>query len=90
MTIKAREFDTVVAKFGLETRDAKDRLAWLEHEGQIVVRTKRSYTSSGEDLPYQDQIRQQLKLNEDQLREAIRCTFTRDDYIAHLKSKGVI
>lgn len=88
MTIKAKEFDHLVAKFGLRTRDSADLLAWFEFEGKIITRTRRSKGSG--DLPMQHSIRQQLKLNEEQLRQAVSCYLTKDDYIAILRTKGLI
>jgi hypothetical protein len=89
MTVKAREFDHIVEKFGLETKNSGDRLAWLEYEGKIVVRTKRSH-KKGKDLPFQHSIRQQLKLNEDEFNQAKGCTLSLDDYIKILQGKGII
>lgn len=89
MTIKAKDFEHIIGKLGFLVRDAGDRLAWFEHEGKIAVRTKRSYTK-GRDLPFQHSIRQQMKLNEDQLRRAKGCKLTRDEYVEILRSKGVL
>jgi hypothetical protein len=86
MTIKAREFDRIIAKFEFKTRNSGDLLAWFEYKGKIIARTKRS-KGSGE-LPMQHSIRQQMYLNETQLREAIRCTINRQDYIRILREKG--
>jgi len=88
MTIKAKDFDRLVAKFNLKKRNSRDLLAWFEYNGKIITRTKRSKGSG--DLPMQHSIRQQLKLNEEQLREAIKCTLTRKDYIDILRSKGLL
>jgi hypothetical protein len=88
MTISKTEFDKLMNKFGFGTRNSGDKLAWLEIDGKIVVRTKRS-NGSGE-LPMQDVIRQQLKLNETQLRNAIKCILSRPDYIDILKGKGIL
>jgi hypothetical protein len=88
MTIKANEFDRIISKFEFKTRNSGDLLAWFEHEGKIIVRTRRS-KSSGE-LPMQHSIRQQMKLNETQLKDAIQCTINRQDYIGILKKKGLI
>ena len=88
MTIKAHEFDRLVAKLGLKTRDSRDLLAWFEYEGKIITRTRRSKGSG--DLPMQHSIRQQLKLNEQQLREAISCTLSRKGYTDILRDKGLI
>lgn len=87
--IKRAEFDLLVAKLGLVTKSGDHLFAWLEHDGKMIVRTRRSHQKSG-DLPMQHSIRQQLKLNEDQLRDAIRCTLDRDAYIEILRSKGLL
>lgn len=88
MTIKAQEFDHLVTKLNLKTRDSRDLLAWFEYEGKVITRTKRSKGSGS--LPMQHSIRQQLKLNEEQFRKAIGCTLTRQDYINILRSKGLL
>ena len=89
MPLAAHDFDRVVRKFGFRTRNSRDLLAWLEVDGKIVVRTRRSRKSSG-DLPMHHSIRQQLRLNDQQLREAIKCTLDRDAYLALLREKGIL
>jgi hypothetical protein len=86
--IKAQEFDRLIEKFGFKTRKSGDRLAWFEHDGRVVVRTRRSEGSG--DLPMQHSIRQQLKLNEQQLREALGCSLTRAEYVEILRVKGLL
>lgn len=86
--MKAREFDLVVKKFGFKTRDSGDLLAWFEYEGKTITRTRRSKGSG--DLPMQHSIRQQMKLTDDQLRDAISCTLDRDGYIEILRNKGLL
>lgn len=88
MTIKAHEFDRIVKKLELESRDSGDLLVWFKFDGKIVTRTRRSKGSG--DLPMQHSIRQQLKLNEDQLRQIINCTLGKEDYISILRSKGLL
>ena len=89
MTIRARDFDLLIRKFGFQTRNSGDLLAWFELEGNVVVRTKRSHTR-GRDLPFQHNIRQQMKLNEEELAQALRCDIDRDGYVELLRCKGVI
>lgn len=86
--IKAQEFDRLIEKFAFRTRKSGDRLAWFEHEGRVVVRTRRSEGSG--DLPMQHSIRQQLKLSEQQLREAIACSLSRAQYVEILRAKGIL
>jgi len=88
MNIKARDFEHIVQKFQLRTRNAGDRLAWFEYEGKIITRTRRSHGSG--DLPFSDKIRVQLSLTGDEFRKAIQCHLSRDDYIEILRRKGKI
>ena len=85
--MKTHEFERIVTKLNLTTRNSGDRLAWFEHNGQKIVRTKRSY---GNKEQPGDKIRQQLKINEEQLAGLISCHVTLTDYIEILKSKGII
>ena len=86
MPLAAHEFDSLIRKFGFKTRSSGDLLAWLEIEGKVVVRTRRSNKSG--DLPMYHSIRQQMGLSEGQLRKAIKCTLGRDSYIGVLREKG--
>jgi len=88
MTIKAHEFDHLVAKLELQVRNSHDLLAWFEYEGKKITRTRRSRGSG--DLPMQHSIRQQLKLNERQMSEAISCKLTREAYIDILRARGLL
>ena len=89
MPITAREFDRVMRKFGFRTRRSGDLIAWLEIDGRQVVWTKRSHKGSG-DLPHYHDIRQQLYLNESQLRDAINCPLDREGYLEILGRRGII
>jgi hypothetical protein len=88
MNIKSRDFEHIVQKFQLKTRNAGDRLAWFEYEGKIITRTRRSHGSG--DLPFSDKIRTQLKLTEEEFRRTIQCHLSREDYIEILRKKGLI
>lgn len=85
--MKVHEFETLVGKLDLQTRNARDRLAWFEYEGKVITRTKRSH-GKGE-LPG-DLIRQQLKLNEKQLAGVLDCSLYREDYVEILKARGLL
>ena len=85
--MKVHEFTAIEKKLQLKTRNSGDRLAWFEYEGKLITRTKRSH--GNKDLPA-NLIRQQLKLNETQFSNLISCSLQRDDYVAILKTKGLI
>lgn len=86
--MKVHEFDRIVNKLGMETRNSYDRLAWLVHNGVTVVRTRRSH-GKGKFLP-EHKIRQQLKVNEQQFAGLISCDVSKQDYIKILTAKGLI
>jgi hypothetical protein len=88
MSLKTRDFDRLTNKFGFETRNSGDKLAWMVYEGRRVVWTKRSQGRG--DLPCQDLIRQQMKLNKSEFQQGLDCTLTREGYISLLKDKGII
>jgi hypothetical protein len=85
--MKVHEFSRLEAKLRLRARESGDRLAWFEYEGKVVTRTKRSHGSK--DLPGH-LIRQQLKLNEEQLAGVLSCDLEYEDYVEILKKKGYI
>jgi hypothetical protein len=85
--MKAHEFEILVNKLRLKVRNSGDRLAWFEHGGKTITRTKRSHGSG--DLP-QHLIRQQLKLNDSQFSGIIGCSIGHDEYVQILKEKGLI
>jgi len=86
--MKAREFDKVVTKLGMETRDTSHRHAWFVHEGITVVRTKRSHGNS-KFVP-ERLIRKQLHVDEKQFSGLYDCTISKEDYIKILIQKKVI
>ena len=86
--MKAHEFDRIVRKFDMKTRHGPDLHAWFVHDDKVITRTRRSKGSG--DVPMQHSIRQQLKLNEDQLSEAISCGLTREGYVEILREKGLL
>ena len=89
MPLTASEFDRVVRKFGFAVRGGDHIRARLYIDGKLVVRTKRSHKASG-DLPSYNRIRQQLHLNEAQLRDAIACPLSRDGYLEILQGRGIL
>ena len=88
MSLSARDFDRLVDKLGYETRNSDHLLAWLEVDGKIVARTRRSRKAG--DLPMSHSIRQQMKMSETQMRDAVACTLGRDDYLDILREKGIL
>jgi hypothetical protein len=86
---KAREIDTIFRKLEMDTRDSSHHLhAWFVHDGVTYIKTRRSH-GKGKFVPA-NQIRQQLKLNEEQFAGLISCHVSKQDYIKLLTDKGII
>ncbi len=88
MQIKTKDAIKVLMKFKYVTRDTGDTHAKFYHNGKMVLVTKISHGSG--DMPCANEFRQQLKLNEDQMIDAIRCPFRYEDYVETLKQKRII
>lgn len=88
MTVKAHQFEHIVSKFQMASRNAGDRLVWFEYEGKIITRSRRSYGSG--DLPFQKSMPKQLGLTPDEFRRAAACKLSRDEYIEILRRKGYL
>ena len=88
MTIKAHQFEHIVNKFQMFSRNAGDRLVWFEYEGKIITHSRRSYSSG--DLPFQKSMPKQLGLTRDEFRQAAACKLNRDEYIEILRRKGYL
>lgn len=83
-----REFDRVVGKFRMEiTEGGSHRKAKFYYQGELIISTLRSRSPQEFES---HQVRRQLKLDNRQLRAAIRCTLGLEDYIAILRERGMI
>ncbi len=84
------DFDhQVVRKLGMQTCKSGDRLAMLyDEEGRLVARTERPEQSGNLQDHIVQRIRQQLHLNEDELKQVAGCTIDRPAYLALLRQKG--
>ena len=83
-----REFDQLIQKFGMAvTEGSNHRKAVLYPAGKPVIRTLRSRSPRAFTYP---KVRTQLRLSEGQLRDALLCTLSLDDYITILRDKGLI
>jgi len=82
-----REFDRLVTKFRMRTRQGRHLRAEFYYQGRKIRVTYRS--QGRKDNPFYH-IAQQLSLTPTQLRDALRCTLGLDDYITILRDKGLI
>jgi len=88
MTIKAHQFEHIVSKFQMKSRNTGDRLVWFEYEGRKITRSRRSNKAG--DLPFQKSMPKQLGLTPDEFRQAAACKLNRDEYIEILRHKGYL
>jgi hypothetical protein len=88
MQIKKKQALTVLQKLKFEIRSTKERFAKFVYNDVIILTT--SVPKGKGDLRVSDQFRKQLKLNENQFREAVRCPLGYDEYIKHLRDIDII
>jgi hypothetical protein len=91
MNIKLREAETVLSKLRFQPLGQKHlSIRGFFYENRLLLKTR--FSRGKGDMPGKvaDKFRTQLKLNETQLREAIRCPFGYEEYVALLKEKGII
>lgn len=86
--ITKQEAGRVVAKFGMEERNRKELFYKFFWNGTLVLTT--AIPKGRGQLNCSDKFRNQLRLNDEQLKGAIKCPFKLADYIAHLKAIGLI
>jgi len=90
MSLHSREIDAAWKKIGMEVRDGRDIHARLYVDDVLILTTRRSKGSGpiGGNIPHL--IRQQMRLNQDQFHDLIGCPLDREEYIAILRSKGLV
>lgn len=91
MNIKLREAKKVLEKLRFVPSGKSKDIIWkYYYKGKYILKTR--YSKGRGDMPGKvaDKFRTQLKLNEGQMREAIRCPFGQKDYIKVLTEKGLI
>ena len=88
MVITKQDGIKVVEKFGLPLKGKKERIAILSYNGQRVLST--AVPKGRGDMICTDKFRKQLKLNDEQLREAVKCPFGREEWYLHLRELKLI
>jgi len=84
--MKKKETLHVIEKLGFEIRTKRENFALYRHGGKLILTT--AVPKGRGDLHVKNQFRQQLKLTETQLNEAVRCPFGRKEYLEHLIALG--
>jgi len=88
MRITKQEAGRVVTKFGMQERKGRELFYKFVWRGRTVLTT--AIPKGKGPLNCGDKFRKQLELSEGQLGLAVKCTFRRPDFIAHLKNAGEI
>jgi hypothetical protein len=89
MRIKYHQASKLLNKLGFKPPKMSHHKQYvLEYNDQIIIRAYYSHGSG--DMKATNKFRTSLKLNEQQFRDAIRCPFEFEDYIALLRAKGYI
>ena len=89
VSIKPATMDNTWKKLGFLVETKGDHIrANLWVHGQWVVKTRRSHGAKGMKGNVPHLIRQQMHLDEDQFRNALKCPLQADGYLEILRDKG--
>lgn len=88
MQLKKKQALNILDKLRFIVRKGPERFARFYYKDKLVLTT--AVPKGQGDMYVTNQFRQQLKLNEDQLREATRCPFGYSQYVAHLRARNII
>ncbi len=90
MQLKKRQAERSLAKLRFQIKSTHHKMAFFIYEGQMILRTRVSFGRG--DIPGNvgDKFRCQLKLNERQFRDLVKCPLGYDEYVTILKTKGYI
>ena len=91
MNLKLREAETVLNKLRFKPLGKKHHVMMgFFYQNKPLLKTRISRGKGDMPGKVADKFRTQLKLNEEQLSNAIRCPFRYEDYIRVLTEKGII
>lgn len=88
--MKVTEALRAFEKLEMDIREGRDTLAFFRWEGTIILWSKVPHKRGELKGRLSDLIRQQLKLNEQQFRDLVKCQIWRDEYVEILKTKGLL
>ncbi len=86
--MKLHEFNIIVNKLHMETKNTKHCHAYFVHNGVRVVKTMRSH-GNNKYIP-EHKIRKQLQVSQEQFVGLYSCSLSKEDYVQILTDKGLI
>ncbi len=90
MQVSKADLRKVFEKLKLEVRSTKHRYGWFTFEGKKILRVHYSHGRGSLPGRVSDKVRSQLKINQKNFKDLIKCPLSIGDYIVILKDKGLI
>jgi hypothetical protein len=90
MQLKKREAEKAFAKLRMHVKFTHHKMGTFLYEDKPILRTRVSFGKGDVPGNVVDKLRGQLKLNEQQFRELVRCPIGYEEYVEILKAKGYI
>lgn len=90
MQVSKADIKKVFEKLKLEVRSTKHRYGWFTFEGKKILRVHYSHGRGSLPGRVSDKVRSQLKINQKNFKDLIKCPLSPGDYIDILKDKGLI
>jgi len=90
MQVSKADIKKIFEKLNLEVRSTKHRYGWFTFEGKKILRVHYSHGRGSLPGRVSDKVRSQLKINQKNFKDLIKCPLSLGDYIDILKDKGLI
>lgn len=88
MQLKKREINKIFQKLDLEVRATNHIYGWLVVDGKKILRVHYSFGKGNIPARVSEKIRGQLKLDQHNFKELIKCPLAKEDYLKIIKEKG--
>jgi hypothetical protein len=90
MQLKKRDIQKIFQKLELEVRSTDHIYGWLVIKGKKILRVHYSFGKGNIPAKISEKIRSQLKLDQNNFKDLIKCPLSRGDYIKIIKEKGYL
>jgi hypothetical protein len=90
MQLKKKDIEKVFQKLELQVRSTNHIYGWLVNNEKKILRVHYSFGKGNIPAKVSEKIRGQLKLDQHNFSELIKCPLTREEYLEIIKNKGYL
>ncbi|MCP5108722.1 MAG: hypothetical protein GY950_35380 [bacterium] len=90
MQLKKRDIHKIFQKLDLEVRTTGHIYGWLVADGKKILRVHYSFGKGNIPAKITEKIRSQLKVDQQNFKDLIKCPLSKDSYLEIIKKKGYL